>query len=102
MKSKMYVPVMSGMFKKYRNQYMKSFSKIGDMHPVLCIERTFDQEKQKKNIGVLEENIRYLDSCGIAPFVPYPAGALGLIGGAFILLAVCKPVRESLGKKFFI
>ena len=33
---------------------------------------------------------------------PYPAGALGLIGGAFILLAVCKPVRESLGKKFFI
>ena len=30
------------------------------------------------------------------------AGALGLIGGAFILLAVCKPVRESLGKKFFI
>lgn len=35
---------------------MKSFSKIGDMHPVLCMERTLDQEKQKKNIGVLEEN----------------------------------------------
>lgn len=78
MKSKMYVPVMSGMFKKYRNQYMKSFSKIGDMHPVLCIERTFDQEKQKKNIGVLEENIRYLDSCGIAPFVWTQAFGFGI------------------------
>lgn len=33
---------------------------------------------------------------------PYPAGALGLIGAAFILLAICKPLRESLGKKFFI
>lgn len=32
----------------------------------------------------------------------YPAGALGLIGIAFIVLAVCKPLRESLGKKFFI
>lgn len=56
MKSKMYVSVVSGMFKKYRNQYMKSVSKIGDMHPVLCMERTLDQEKQKKNIGVLEKN----------------------------------------------
>lgn len=32
----------------------------------------------------------------------YPAGALALIGIAFIVLAVCKPLRESLGKKFFI
>ena len=33
---------------------------------------------------------------------PYPAGALGLIGVSFIVLAVCKPLRESLTKKFFI
>ena len=32
----------------------------------------------------------------------YPAGALVLIGIAFIILAVCKPLRESLSKKFFI
>lgn len=32
----------------------------------------------------------------------YPAGALVLMGIAFIVLAVCKPLRESLGKKFFI
>lgn len=33
---------------------------------------------------------------------PYPAGALGLIGVSFIILAVCKPLREFLSKKFFI
>ena len=32
----------------------------------------------------------------------YPAAALGIIGIAFIVLAVCKPMRESLSKKFFI
>lgn len=33
---------------------------------------------------------------------PYPAGALGLIGACFILIAVCKPLRETFTKKFFI
>ncbi len=32
----------------------------------------------------------------------YPAIALALIGIAFVVLAVCKPLRESLIKKFFI
>lgn len=32
----------------------------------------------------------------------YPCAALGIIGIAFIVLAVCKPLRESLGKRFFI
>lgn len=33
---------------------------------------------------------------------PYPAGALGIIGVCFVLLAVCKPLREFFSKKFFI
>ncbi len=32
----------------------------------------------------------------------YPAGALVLIGICFIVLAVCKPLREYLAKRFFI
>ena len=32
----------------------------------------------------------------------YPCAALGLIGVALLVLAICKPLRESLGKRFFI
>ena len=32
----------------------------------------------------------------------YPCVTLGIIGIALVVLAVCKPLRESLGKRFFI
>lgn len=31
----------------------------------------------------------------------YPAIALGLIGALLLVIAICRPVRESLGKRFF-
>ena len=32
----------------------------------------------------------------------YPFSAFALVGAAFILMAICKPLRESLGKRLFI
>jgi len=65
----MYVPVMNGLFGKHREEYGKIFEKIGDMHPVLCIERTFDKEKNVENLKMLGENIEYLKTRGYTPFV---------------------------------
>jgi len=74
----MYVPVMNGLFGKHREEYGKIFEKIGDMHPVLCIERTFDKEKNVENLKMLGENIEYLKTRGYTPFVWAQAFGFGI------------------------
>ncbi|MBQ2434427.1 MAG: hypothetical protein II266_08325, partial [Clostridia bacterium] len=78
MKSRMYVPVMNGMVAKHREEYKEMFEKIGDMHPVLCIERTFDDEKSEKNLDMLEDNIEFVKSLGYTPFVWAQALGFGI------------------------
>jgi len=32
----------------------------------------------------------------------FPGGALVLLGGFLIFLAICRPAREAMGRKFFL
>lgn len=78
MKSRMYVPMMNGLFGKHRDEYIKTFEKVGDMHPVLCIERTFDKEKNLKNLEMLRDNLEYIKKLGYTPFVWAQAFGFGI------------------------
>lgn len=78
MKPKLYVPVMNGLFRKYREEYKKAFENIGDMHPVLCIERTFDEKANELNLELLRDNIEYLGKNGYKPFVWAQAFGFGI------------------------
>ncbi len=78
MKAKTYVPVMSGLFKKYREEYAEAFKKIGEISPVLCMERSFDSEKNDRNLEILKDNIQYLIKMSYKPFVWAQAFGFGI------------------------
>lgn len=47
-------------------------------------------------------NLTFNEGWSFALWSTYPLTALVLLGGMLIFLAICKPARESVGRKFFI
>ena len=78
MKQNLYVPMMNGLFLKYRKEYMEKLTQIGDANPVICIERTFDKDTNFKNFDVLKNNLSFLSEHGYTPFVWAQAFGFGI------------------------
>ena len=78
MKAKLYVPLMNGLFQKYRREYTDKLQMLGNANPVICIERTFDREKNLRNFEILKDNLSFLSGKGYEPFVWTQAFGFGI------------------------
>lgn len=78
MHSGFYVPVMNTMLYKYRKQYAEKFDMLSDAQIVVCIERTFDPVKEKRNLEILKDNLKALENKGYTPFVWMQAFGFGI------------------------
>lgn len=75
---KLYVPFMSNLFTKYTFDYLNVFKTLDHFHPVICLERTFEEKRMERNLSNLKANLEILNKNGYETVVWIQAFGFGI------------------------
>lgn len=65
MRSRIYVPVSSGLLKKYRKEYLEKFKKLDNLFVFVHIPRTYQLDVMDQHLEELRDNLAFLEAEGI-------------------------------------